>query len=117
MIVFSMVSTSERSTGVLFCNPVRISCGFGWGSFQKGALSLLSSVRKARTCGSRCASDAGFVAAEAGWFISVVPAIRVANFRTGFIDGFLGWGDRRLADDDDGRDDAYRGVHVSRSTV
>jgi len=46
VIVFSAVVTPDISTGVLFCSPVRISCGFGWGSSQKGTAVFVEFRKK-----------------------------------------------------------------------
>jgi hypothetical protein len=90
-MILSAVVTPDMSTGVLFCSAVRISCGFGCGSCQNGLLSLLSSVRKARTCGSILGSVDGFGAATADCVVSAMPAIIVASFEVVFIAPSYGW--------------------------
>src|SRR5215510_3946351 len=89
VMVFSVVVTPDMSTFVCDCSEVRMSCGFGCGSSQNGALSLLISARNARTCGSIRVSDAGFGAAAARPVIRLVPASKVAIVRILFMTHFL----------------------------
>src|SRR3974390_1471292 len=88
-MIFSVVATPDMSTFVCDCSEVRISCGLGWGSSQKGELFLLISARNARTCGSIRVSDAGLGAAAAKLVIRLVPTIKAAVLRILSMTQFL----------------------------
>ncbi len=74
--------TPPMSTGVFACSSVRTARTCGPGRVQNGLLSLLTSARNERTCGSILGSVAASGAAMAAWLMAIMaPAISVALVR------------------------------------
>src|SRR6185369_11226262 len=89
-MVFSVIVIPDRSTGVFACRPVKVARTSGPGFSQNGLLSLFSSLRKVRICGSMLGSVAGSTATIV-CDIAIVAPIRINTIETYFILLPLSW--------------------------
>src|SRR4029078_3348629 len=81
---FSVIVIPDISTGVFACRPVKVARTSGPGFSQNGLLSLFSSLRKLRICGSMLGSVAGSTATIV-CDIAIVAPIRIKTIETYFI--------------------------------
>src|SRR4026207_1822074 len=83
-MVFSVIVIPDRSTGVFACRPVKVARTSGPGFSQNGVVSLFSSLRKVRICGSILGSVAGSTATIV-CDIAIVAPIRIKTIERYFI--------------------------------